>query len=211
MTVDLLRTSVVLYNSMNTRDQPAAPTASLLKTVHICFAAEVNRTTTENLLSILADVANAKVKQVCLMISTSGGSIAEGITLYNILRAFPFLLVTHNIGNVDSIGNVIFLAGKKRYACPHSVFSFHSAGYEVAPHTRFEEGLLKNELRRLHDKNSIVSTIMQERTKLRRREIDQLFLEFASKDAVFAQSKGIIHSINDIIVPRASSVILVKR
>lgn len=37
----------------------------------------------------------------------------NGMNLYNVLRPIPFLLVTHNVGNVDSIGNAIFLAGER--------------------------------------------------------------------------------------------------
>lgn len=194
------------------RSQKTSTTRSpSLRTAHICFVAEINRTTTENLLAVLADLTNTTVKKVFLMISTSGGAIAEGITLYNMLRAFPFALVTHNIGNVDSIGNVVFLAGTERYASPHSVFSFHGSGFEVASQTRFEESLLTNELRRLQDKNDIVSTILQERTRLRPREIAHLFQQFDSKNAAYAKAKGIIHQIRDVAIPSASSVIVVKR
>jgi ATP-dependent protease ClpP protease subunit len=38
----------------------------------------------------------------------------NGLTTYNFLRAMPFTLINHNIGNVDSIGNVILLAGQER-------------------------------------------------------------------------------------------------
>lgn len=48
------------------------------------------------------------------------------------LRAFPFKLVTHNVGNMDSIGNAVFLAGEQRLACPHSTFMFRLTGYRLA-------------------------------------------------------------------------------
>ena len=35
----------------------------------------------------------------------------HGLNLNNLFRGLPFELITHNIGNVDSIGNAIFLAG----------------------------------------------------------------------------------------------------
>ena len=53
----------------------------------------------------------------------------NGMNLYNVMRAMPFKLITHNVGNVDSIGNAIFLAGVARYACPHSTFMFHGVGF----------------------------------------------------------------------------------
>ena len=47
----------------------------------------------------------------------------NGMNLYNFLRGLPIRLTTHNVGNVDSIGNAVFLAGEHRYACPHSPFN----------------------------------------------------------------------------------------
>ena len=65
---------------------------------------------------------------VYLLLSSEVGSVMHGINLYNVLRALPVKLVTHNVGNVDSIGNAIFLAGEERYACQHSTFMFHGVG-----------------------------------------------------------------------------------
>ena len=63
------------------------------------------------------------------MLSTPGGSVMNGLNLYNVLRGLPITLTTHNVGNVDSIGNAIFLAGQIRYACPHSTFMFHGVAF----------------------------------------------------------------------------------
>lgn len=42
------------------------------------------------------------------MLSTPGGSVMNGLNLYNVLRALPFKIITHNVGNVDSIGMQLF-------------------------------------------------------------------------------------------------------
>ena len=44
----------------------------------------------------------------------------------------PFDLVIHNVANVDSIGNVIFLAAEEHYAVPSAAFMFYSVGTEVS-------------------------------------------------------------------------------
>src|SRR5690242_18938134 len=74
-------------------------------------------------------------------ISTPGGAVMSGLTLYNFLRAIPAKLTMHNIGNVDSIGNAIFLAAEKgnRIACPHSTFMFHAVGADLNAGVRIEE------------------------------------------------------------------------
>src|SRR5213593_78082 len=86
--------------------------------VYVIFSAEITPQTTEGLLAVMANCATQGVKEVYLSLSTPGGDVTQGMTLYNVLRGMPFALTTHNAGNVDSIGNAVFLAGTKRYACP---------------------------------------------------------------------------------------------
>jgi hypothetical protein len=79
----------------------------------------------------------------------------HGLNLFNILIGLPFALVTHNVGNVDSIGNAVFLAGSRRYATAHSTFMFHGVGFDIPAQIRLEEknvrehldGILSNQQR----------------------------------------------------------------
>lgn len=87
-------------------------------TYYVSFSAEINPNTTESLISVIANLVNQRVKTVHLLISTPGGSVMNGLNLYNVLRGLPIELITHNVGNVNSIGNAVFLAGSKRYATP---------------------------------------------------------------------------------------------
>jgi ATP-dependent protease ClpP protease subunit len=53
-------------------------------------------------------------------------------------------LITHNIGSVESVGVVIFLAGQKRYACPGTRFLIHPLHWGfgnlvAADHSRVSE------------------------------------------------------------------------
>jgi ATP-dependent protease ClpP protease subunit len=105
--------------------------------VYVPFSAEINANTSESLIAVMANCANHK--EVYLMLSTSGGIVMNGLNLYNVMRATPFKLITHNVGNVDSIGNALFLTGVERYACPHSTFMFHGVGLNTQPKTRLEE------------------------------------------------------------------------
>ncbi len=77
--------------------------------VYVSFSAEINQNTTESLIALMTNCATMEVSKVCLLLSTPGGSVMNGLNTYNILLGLPFELITHNIGNVDSIGNAIFL------------------------------------------------------------------------------------------------------
>jgi ATP-dependent protease ClpP protease subunit len=116
-----------------------------LSSVYVSFSAEIDVKTTESLISTMANLAsNPAVETVHLLLSTPGGSVMHGMNLYNALRAMPFHLITHNMGNVDSIGNAVFLAADERYACPHTTFMFHGVGVDqVTRGSRLEEKPLR--------------------------------------------------------------------
>jgi ATP-dependent protease ClpP protease subunit len=174
-------------------------------TVFVSFSAEINASTTEQLIAVLANQATHGIDHVYLMLSTPGGNVASGITLYNTLRAMPFKLTTHNVGNVDSIGNAIFLAGSERFTCPHSTFMFHGVGFDVQS-VRLEEKNLSEYSQSLLADQSRIGSILQERTKLTADETSDLFREARTKNADFALDKGIVSGIRDVNIPTGSTV-----
>jgi len=191
---------------MSTAPQPPTPPPPI---VYVSFSAEINANTTESLLATMANCANQNVAEVCLMISTPGGNVMNGMNLYNVLKAMPFKLTTHNVGNVDSIGNAVFLAGEHRYASPHSTFIFHGVGFDVQ-NTRFEESKCRETLKSILTEHKRIGTIIRERTNLQDKAVRALFREAQTKDTAYALSKGIIHDIREVkITPGAPVVSLV--
>jgi ATP-dependent protease ClpP protease subunit len=185
----------------------AAPADPVPPEVYVSFSAEINVNTTETLLAAMANFANQHVQRVTLCISTPGGQVMCGMNLYNMLRAMPFELTTHNVGNVDSIGNAIFLAGEKRYACPHSTFMFHGVGFNAEPGKVFEEKLLRERLDGVLADQKRIGTVLEERTTLTSPQIEPLFRDAQTKDADYAVSAGIVHEIKEVAIPSGTPVI----
>lgn len=176
--------------------------AKLPGTVYVSFSAEITPVPTEQLVGTMARCANDGVKNVTLLLSTPGGSVMNGMNVYNVLRAMPFNLTTHNVGNVDSIGNMVFLAGDTRYAAPASTFMFHGVGFNVPPDgARLEEKFLGERLESLRADQKRIGEVIADRTDLEEEEISRLFLEQQTKDAKFALEKGIISAIRDADIP----------
>lgn len=137
-----------------------------------------------------------------LLFATPGGSVMHGMTIYNVARALPFKLITWNMGNVDSIGNVIFLAGAERYACPLSTFMFHGVGFDVNGSFRMEEPFLRERLDSIEaDHKRIGSIIGTYATSLNEGDVVNLFEKASTKDAPWAQSVGIINAIREPEIP----------
>lgn len=177
------------------------------ETVYVSFSAEINPHTTESLIATMFNLVTQGVKRIYLLISTPGGMVMNGMNLYNVLRALPVELITHNVGNVDSIGTPVFLAGSKRYACPHSTFMFHGIGFDVKQSIRLEEKFLRERLDGIKADQKRIGSIIRERTKLTEEEVDSLFLEAQTKDAAFAAGRGIVDDVRDVQIPKGSPVI----
>jgi ATP-dependent protease ClpP protease subunit len=190
-------------------DAPNASQAEQQKpnTTYVSFSAEINTNTTESLIATLSNLANQKISTVHLLISTPGGGVTQGINLYNVMRALPFKLITHNVGNVDSIGNAVFLAGVERYACPHSTFMFHGVGFDITTAMRLEEKTLKEKLDLVNIEHNRIGSIIEERTKLDKESIAKLFLEAQTKDAAYAIGCGIIHQVRDVEIPPGCPIV----
>jgi len=169
--------------------------------VYVSFTAEIDPTTTEGLLGVMAEQANKGIAEVYLLLSMPGGQVPSGIALYSALRAMPFKLITHNIANVDSVGNAVFLAGEERYACAHATFMFHGVGFDIPGPTRLEEKNFREGLGAILNDQQRIGQIIQQRTSVPQAEVAQLFLQQQAKDATYARTHGIIHDIRDAQIP----------
>lgn len=180
---------------------------SVPQTVYISFSAEINPQTTESLIAAVSNCINQGVKNIYILLSTPGGQVMNGMNLYNFLHGIPCELTIHNVGNVDSIGNAIFLAGRHRYAAPHATFMFHGVGFNTVPGQRLEEKALREMLDSLLSDQRRIGAVIEEHTTLDAGEIANLFRETQTKDAAYAVGCGIIHEIRDLQIPVGSTVI----
>ncbi|HVI06542.1 MAG TPA: ATP-dependent Clp protease proteolytic subunit [Sphingomicrobium sp.] len=172
----------------------------------VSFSAEINPQTTEGLISTLAALHNQGATEVNLLFATPGGSVMHGMAIYNTARSMPFKLITWNMGNVDSIGNVIFLAGAERYACPLSTFMFHGVGFDVPGGIRMEEPFLKERLQTIEADHKRIGSVIGTYSSIDEGDVVHLFEKASTKDAPWAQSVGIINAIREPEIPKGVPV-----
>lgn len=103
---------------MNNTNQPS--------TVFINFIAEINDKTTSLLLYLLTEQLRAGVNNFRINISSNGGKVFNAVSIYNFINGLKDVTIhTHNIGQIDSGANLIFLAGHKRTTSKASTFLLH--------------------------------------------------------------------------------------
>lgn len=168
---------------------------------YLSFSAEVNPSTTEALITATANLTNQGATEIHLLLSTPGGSVMHGITLYNVLRALPPKITTHNTGNVDSIGNVIFLAGAERRACPNSTFMFHGVGMDVTGSVRLVDQNLREYLDSIASDHRRIGAVIGQHTTMNEAEVVDLFTHARTKDAAWAQGVGMVHAVCEPKIP----------
>lgn len=182
--------------------KPAAPNERL----YISFLADINTVTASALMGTIGQHMNKNpetFRELHLLLSTMGGQVAVGISLYNMLMGLPVKVITHNTGTVNSIGNVVFLAGAERYAAKISSFMFHGVGFDIQ-NQRFEEKLLVERLDSLKNDQNLIADIIIQRTKIRSNEVKDLFLQAGFLRANEAKARGIIDDIRQVKVPKGA-------
>jgi len=106
----------------------------------------------------------------------------------------------HNIGQIDSIANVIFIAGQKRYSAPNSSFLYHGIvmNFNAGGVSR---ALLKENLSRLDGMEERMADTISKNTKLPVEELKDFFQQGEGKDVNFALTKEVIHEIKVPSIP----------
>lgn len=146
--------------------------------IFVTYIGGVNEESNKQFIQGLVDFLgkHKQINTVHLILSTKGGDVDAGITLYNFLSSLPITLKTYNIGNVDSIGVIVFLAGATRYMTEHSSFILHGIRFDIR-NASFKYHDLKEHMsimERLEDK---ISAIVTKRTELTQENISQYHKE----------------------------------
>lgn len=185
------------------------------KTIYIYYLGGIDEQRVNAIIGIVTQLmVNEKPDVLYFLFSSNGGGVDAGVTLYNYLKSLPIEIVMHNIGSIDSIANVVFMAGKKRYASPHAVFLFHGVVMNIPPSGTSTTTLtlpIINEMRdRILNNHNTIAGIVCGSTKIRDREIKRLFSQGQTKDVRFALQKGIIDKIQLPQMPQNPLIVAIN-
>lgn len=175
--------------------------------LYINFSAPINERTSQALMNLLTEQLNSGKKEFYFLFASPGGNVRDGVTLHNFIRSLPAKIIMHNIGIVDSIGNVVFLAAEERYANPHSSFLFHGVGFDVSQPIRLEEKNLKERLNVIQRDQKIITDIIAERTRLGKEETMEMFFEVKTKTSEDAKEAGIVQDVKLANIPAGSRIV----
>lgn len=188
-------------------NQSDKPTITVNGDNPICvnFSSRIDQITGPALIAALSQCSNEDYDEIHLLLSTPGGTVADGIAIYNFIRALPVSLITYNIGQVYSIGNVVYQAGEKRISATSSSFMFHGVGFDVK-NARLELKQLRERTRSIENDQALITDIMVRHTRLGVDDLNSLFLDMAHIRADEALERGITDEILDIRLPEGMPI-----
>jgi ATP-dependent Clp protease, protease subunit len=176
-------------------------------TQYIVFIADVQTAQAGKLKDALTKAINAGCKEIQLLISSGGGNVFEGLGIAAFMKTLPAKIVTHNIGQTDSIANVIFAAGSPRYAVENASFLFHgvSMHYEKAD---FIESQLEEQYKTVRRLREGIADAFAAYTGLSVADTEALVISGATiLTAAEAKEKSTISEIRDATIPQGSQVV----
>lgn len=180
-------------------------------TLAIKFFAQVNEKSANALMNVLDQAINQGVRDITLLISTPGGSVFHGISIYNYLRGLPLdRLATHNFGSVDSIGVVMYCAGRERYSSPQARFLLHGVTLNFQGNVSLEEPQLEETLKGLKIDIENIAKVISENVEKDVHVVTETMIQRTTLNPEQAKEWGLVHKIQTELFPAGTQVISIQ-
>lgn len=172
-----------------------------MKEAYIRFMAPVVPQTVDQLFKIIDTKIKEKYEKIHLLISSPGGSVFHGLSLYNFLKGAPIEIDTYNFGSVDSIGVVIFCAGKKRYSVPHARFLIHGVRFNINGNASFDEKQIEEHLKSIKIDQLNIARVIADTTGKPTHKIEEDMNNRTTLNPIQAKDYGLVHEIKSELFP----------
>jgi ATP-dependent Clp protease, protease subunit len=147
-------------------------------------------------------------RSLLVAISSPGGSVYWGVTAFNFLRGLGVEVITHNLGQVDSIGGALYAAGSRRLSVSQGRFLIHSIQWTFGgTNPAVPEKQLRDSLIQVEKERDNLATIIAERTGTSVDDVRNDMLQGRIMDASEAVKYGFVHEIKDEVFEPAQEIV----
>lgn len=178
-----------------------------MSTQFLIFNSEVTAQSSERLTTALIDAMNDEaITDITIGFSSLGGSVVHGINLSNHIRSCPKPTTIHAIGNVDSIGLTILVAGDTRYSVPNSRFLFHPINRPAPPTGVVNIPEMKQAIASISADESRLAAVWIERTNVSAEQAGSFFEAEMQTNEQWVLEHGFIEEIRNLSIPLGARV-----
>jgi len=168
---------------------------------YIRFMAPIIPQTVDPLMRIIDQKIHKKYERIHLMISSPGGSVFHGLSVYNFLKGAPIEVFTYNFGSVDSIGLVIYCAGTKRFSVPHARFLIHGVKMNFQGPSSFDEFQIHEHLKSVQIDQKNIAKVIADTSGKGIDDIEKDMHDRRTLSPTEAKEYGLVHDIKSELFP----------
>lgn len=172
-----------------------------MKEAYIRFMAPVIPPTTNSLFQIIDKKFKEKVERIHFMISSPGGSVFHGLSIYNFLKGSPMEIYTYNFASVDSIGVVMFCAGNRRFSVPHARFLIHGVQINFQGNCSLDEKGLEEKIKGLQIDYQNIARVIADTTQKPSDKVQDDMNNRTTLNPQEAKDYGLVHEIKSELFP----------
>lgn len=174
---------------------------------YIKFYAPITPQTSIQLQKTVEQMLQQGYTSLHLLLSTPGGSVHDGISIYNFLKGIPIEVNTYNFGSVDSIGVVIFCAGSNRYSVTHARFLLHPVAMQVMVNAMLDEPSIAEKLNSLKADQSNIAKVIASTINKPVNDVLNLIHTRTTLESEEALSNGLVTEIKSSLIPAGFGLI----
>lgn len=172
-----------------------------MKETYIRFMAPVLPVTIDHLMKVIDQKLHQKYERLHLLLSSPGGSVFHGLSVYNFLKGAPIEVYTYNFGSVDSIGVVIYCAGSKRFCVPHARFLIHGVKMNFNGQASFDEFQIHEHLKSVQIDQKNIARVIADTTGKASDVIEKDMHDRKTLSPTEAKDYGLVHEIKSDLFP----------
>jgi ATP-dependent Clp protease, protease subunit len=181
-----------------------------MKQAYIRFMAPVIPQTSDQLFQIFDNLIKEKYEKIHLMISSPGGSVFHGISIHNYIKGSPIDVDTYNFGSVDSIGVVIYCAGKNRFSVPHARFLIHGVKFNFNGNASFDEKEMSEHYSSLKIDQQNIAKIIADTCGKQTLKVERDMNNRITLNPSEAKKYGLVHTIDPILFPIDAELYIIR-
>ena len=170
--------------------------------IYINFIADINEKTSGLLIYLLTEQIRSGSKNFRINLSSGGGLLFHAVAIHNFLKGLKNVKIhTHNLGQIDSGANLIFLAGNYRTASKASTFLLHPPQMTIQSQgpAQFSIELLKEKLEGLEKDQDKMAEIIADNIGTSAKKVFQMFQDRNTFSSAEAMKLGFISKIEEFV------------
>lgn len=180
-----------------------SPSTPQPQEVYAIFCDGINQEAVKRLSASLSFATQNNITNVHLLFQSTGGSVSDGVCLYNIFKALPIDLTVYNCGSVMSIAAIAFLGAGKRKTSARATFMIHRT---TASPQSASAGRLHSVAESVVLDDQRTEAILKGHLKLSPEEwteLDSRELWFSAEEAIKA---GLAEEVSEFSPPKGSKI-----